>query len=60
MAKRLVRKLTDVAAEVEQTLKSHFNVTQEQLDAWCNATHASDHIFPQSNMVAIADLYIDY
>jgi hypothetical protein len=60
MAKRLVRKLTDVAAEVEKTLKTHFNVTQEQLDAWYTAVHASSHTFPTSSMVAIADLYIDY
>lgn len=60
MAKRLVRKLTDVAAEVEQTLKSHFNVTKEQLDAWCNAAHANSYTFPTSSMVAISDLYIDY
>lgn len=60
MVKRLVRKLTDVAAEVEQTLKTHYNVTQEQLDAWCSAAHASSFTFPTSSMVAIADLYIDY
>jgi hypothetical protein len=60
MAKRLVRKLTDVATEVEQTLKSHFNVTQEEFDAWNNRAHASNYTFPKSSMVAIADLYIDY
>jgi hypothetical protein len=60
MAKRLVRKLTDVAAEVEQTLKSHFNVTQEQLDAWVNQAHSLPYNFPTSTMVSIADLYIDY
>lgn len=60
MAKRLVRKLTDVAAEVEQTLKSHYNVTQEQLDTWRTAAQNSPFTFPASNMVAIVDLYIDY
>ena len=60
MAKRLVRKLIDVAAEVEQTLRSHYNVTQEQLDLWCNAAHASPYTFPVSSMVAVHDLYIDY
>lgn len=60
MAKRLVRKLTDVAAEVEQTLKTHYNVTQEQLDFWCSSAHSSPYAFPSSSMVSIADLYIDY
>jgi hypothetical protein len=60
MSKRLTRKLTDVAAEVEHTLRSHFNVTQEQLDAWINRACASDYDFPKSSMVAVKDLYIDY
>ena len=60
MAKRLVRKLTTVAAEVEQTLKTHFNVTQEQLDGWVNQARALPYNFPTSTMVAIDDLYIDY
>jgi hypothetical protein len=60
MAKRLTRKLTDVAVEVEQTLKTHFNVTQEQLDSWYNKAHASPFTFPKSNMVSVDDLYIDY
>ena len=60
MSKRLTRKLTDVAAEVEHTLRSHFNVTQEQLDAWISRACASDYDFPKSSMVAVKDLYIDY
>jgi hypothetical protein len=60
VAKRLIRKLTDVAVEVEQTLKAHYNVTQEHLDSWRNAAHALPYTFPQSSMVTTADLYIDY
>ena len=32
-AKRLVRKFTEVVAEVERQLKAHYNVTQKELDA---------------------------
>jgi len=60
MAKRLTRKLTDVAAEVEQQLKSHFNVTQKELNSWRNLAMASAHQFPEGKMVAIDELYIDY
>lgn len=59
MAKRLVRKLTDVALEVEQQLKAHYNVTQEQLDAW-RALARLSLPFPQSNMVKTDLLWIDY
>jgi hypothetical protein len=41
MAKRLTRKLTDVAREVEQQLKAHYNVTQKELDAWRTAARLS-------------------
>jgi len=60
MAKRLVRKLTEVAAEVEKQLKAHYNVTAKEIQAWKTAAHASTYSFPQSNMVPIADLWIDY
>ncbi len=60
MAKRLTRKLTDVASEVETQLKAHFNVTQKELDNWRAKVKLSPHVFPVSNMVPIADLYIDY
>ena len=60
MAQRLTRKLTDVAREVEQQIKAHYNVTQKELDAWRNRARASQHQFPESKMVAIADLWIDY
>jgi hypothetical protein len=60
MAKRLTRKLTDVATEVEKQLKAHYNITQKELDAWRSRAQAKQHDFPQSKMVAIKDLWIDY
>ena len=59
-AKRLVRKFTEVVAEVEKQLKAHYNVTQKELDAWRDRAQASPHQFPHSTMVAIEDLWIDY
>jgi len=59
MAKRLTRKLTDVAIEVEAQLKAHYNVTDEHLAAWRTASRSCGS-FPLSNMVPIADLWIDY
>jgi len=59
-AKRLVRKLTEVIAEVEKQLKSHYNVTQKELDAWRARAKALQHQFPVSSMIAIEDLWIDY
>jgi len=59
MAKRLTRKLTDVAVEVEAQLKAHYNVTEKQLTAWRTASRSCGS-FPLSNMVPIADLWIDY
>lgn len=59
MAKRLTRKLTDVAKEVEQQIKAHYNVTQENLKVWRAQAKLSQN-FPESKMVAIADLWIDY
>lgn len=60
MAKRLTRKLTEVAREVEQTLKAHYNVTEKELAAWRQAARASGYSFPESKLVKIEDLYIDY
>lgn len=60
MAKRLTRKLTDVADEVKKTLVAHFNVSQQDLDNWKTRAFMSPHTFPQSNMVPISSLYIDY
>ena len=59
-AKRLTRKLTDVIAEVETQLKAHYNVTQKDLDAWRTRAKALSHRFPNSSMIAIEDLWIDY
>lgn len=59
MAKRLTRKLTDVAKEVETQLKAHYNVTEKELTAWRTAARLSQP-FPQSKMVPIKDLWIDY
>lgn len=64
MAKRLTRKLTEVAREVESQLKAHYNVTQKELTAWrtkARARHSEEgYEFPESSMQAIADLWIDY
>ena len=59
MAKRLTRKLTDVAREVEQQLKAHYNITQKELDSWRTAARLSQP-FPQSKMVETTALWIDY
>lgn len=60
MAQRLTRKLTDVAAEVEQQLKAHYNVTQRELDAWRVRARNLGLDFPESTTVPIDELYIDY
>lgn len=60
MAKRLRRKLTEVAGEVEQQLKAHFNVTNEQLATWRKAAQNHKNSFPVSTLVPIGDLWIDY
>lgn len=60
MAKRLTRKLTDVVLEVEKQIKAHYNVTQKQLDSWRLAAQASPNKFPDSKMVKIDDMFIDY
>jgi hypothetical protein len=60
MAKRLTRKLIDVAREVEAQLKAHYGVTQKELDAWRAAAKASKFAFPNTAMVPIDELSIDY
>jgi hypothetical protein len=60
MSKRLVRELTAVATEVEQQLKAHYNVTQKELDNWRTLAQSPSMSFPQSSMVKISDLRIDY
>lgn len=60
MAKRLVRKLSDVIAEVETQLKAHYGITQKELNAWRARAKDSPYTFPNSTMAAIAELWIDY
>lgn len=63
MAQRLTRKLTDVAAEVEKQIKAHYNITQRELDSFrvqAQAKHTLGYNFPESKMVPIDDLWIDY
>ena len=60
MAKRLTRKLTDVIAEVEKQICAHFNVTKKELEAWRARAKSSTNPFPQTAMVSIDDLWIDY
>lgn len=59
MAKRLVRKLTDVAAEVETQLRAHYNVTVKELEAWSKKAQLNNE-FPVCSVQAIQDLWIDY
>jgi hypothetical protein len=59
-SKRLTRKFTDVVAEVERQLKSHYEVTDAKLKAWRDKAKALDYKFPHSTMVNIEDLWIDY
>jgi hypothetical protein len=60
MAQRLTRKLTDVAGEVEQQIRAHYNVTQKELEAWRARAHNLKVDFPKSTMQEIASLWIDY
>lgn len=60
MAKRLIRKLVDVIAEVEKQLKTHYDISQKELDTWRIRSRSSAYQFPSSIMVPIADLWLDY
>jgi hypothetical protein len=60
MNQRLTRKVTDVAKEVEQQLRAHYNVSKKDLEAWRTRAHSLGLTFPISSQVNIADLYIDY
>jgi len=59
-AKRLVRKFTEVVAEVESQLKAHYEVSEKDLEAWRARAKALVHTFPHSTMIDIEDLWIDY
>jgi hypothetical protein len=48
-----------VAVEVEQQLKSHYGITQKELDSW-RARAQNGYDFPAAKMVEIKDLWIDY
>jgi hypothetical protein len=58
--KRLTRKLSDVITEVEQQLKAHYGVTQNDIDTWKRTAKLLSHKFPISSMIKIEDLWIDY
>jgi len=60
MAKRLTRKLTEVAEEVEKQIKAHYNVSQKELDTWRRVAQNRTDQFPTSNTEKISDLWIDY
>lgn len=60
MAKRLVKPLSNVVAEVKQQLQAHYNITQEMIDAWTARAHALPYKFPNSTMTPIAQLWLDY
>ena len=60
MAKRLTRKLTDVASEVEATIIKELNITKGQIDAMRNRVQSLAVHFPISNQEKIDILWIDY
>jgi hypothetical protein len=60
MAKRLTRKLTDVAAEVEATIIKEFDVKTKDLEALRLRAQKLPLSFPESTMQSISDLWIDY
>ncbi len=60
MSKRLTRKLTDVAAEVEATIKREFDVSDKDLNAWRHRARNLPQSFPESTMARIDALWIDY
>ena len=60
MAKRLIRKLTDVIAEVEQTLIRDYGITRKEIQTWQARAKASPYGFPTTAMIPIDDLWIDY
>lgn len=61
MSKRLVRKFSEVAAEVRGILLTDFKVTDEQIAAMRKRVEANGHRFPiGSNFVPFANQWFDY
>lgn len=60
MAKRLTRKLTDVAAETQATMIKDFEIKAGDIDRWRQRAQSLDLKFPVSSMSNINDLWIDY
>lgn len=60
MARRLTRKLTDVAQEVEATIIREFGIDKNTLDAWRLRAQRLPHKFPVSTLATIDTLWIDY
>lgn len=60
MAKRLTRKLTEVAAETLATMIKDFEIKPGDIDRWRQRAHGMNLSFPVSKMVNIDDLWIDY
>ncbi len=60
MAKRLTRKLTDVALEVEATIKREFEVSDRELESWRHRAQNLPQAFPTCTTIHIDDLWIDY
>lgn len=59
MAKRLVRKLTEVAAEVERQICTHYDITEKHLTSWRTAA-SMRRDFPECTTRPISELWIDY
>jgi hypothetical protein len=61
MSKRLVRKFSDVVAEVRGILLTDFKVTDEQIAAMRKRVDANGHNFPiGTNFVGFDSQYLDY
>ena len=61
MSKRLVRKFSEVAAEVRGILLTDFNVTDEQIAAMRKRIKANGHAFPLgTNFVPFTNQWFDY
>lgn len=60
MAKRLTRRLIDVAHEVEATIMQEFNIKKSTLEAWQRRAQTHPFGFPTCTMSPIEDLWIDY